>query len=173
MATSRCAAVLRSGCVALTVLALAGCAPGRGATNSRPSEAGAPTGPAPESPIHWLLRGPGAEALDDVPASTWPPATALTVAATCGPTDPHTGWTASGVAVPASDVPDGFDAGEAFDLTQSNGQRVREAAGEQPLRLIEQDDGRVDAELFVPDGEAPHGDAVDQAEVEFGPERCG
>lgn len=95
------------------------------------------------------------------------------MAAACGPTDQHTGWTVSGVAVPASDVPDGFDAGEAVDLTRSNGQRVWEAAGEQPLRLIERDDGRIDVELFVPGGEAPDWDAVDQAEVEFGPQRCG
>lgn len=167
------ASALRSGVAAVIVVALIGCTSDRGPTTSAPNEAAAPTDPAWDSPVDWLLRGPGAEALGGVPGSTWTPQTPLEVAAACGPTDAHEGWTLSGTVVAAHDVADGFDAGDEFDRLPSNGQRSWEHIRDQQLRLVERADGRVDVALFVPKPDAPDWDAVDQVEIVFRPDRCG
>lgn len=155
------------------MMVMGGCLAQLGPSDPSFNEGTPPGEPAGDSTIDWLLRGAGADTLADVPGSVWGPQTSIEVAAACGPTDQHEGWTLSGLVVPASDVTDEFDSGAEFDLAQANAQRAWEHVTHQRLRLAEREDGRVDAELFVPQNDAPEWEDVDQAEVVFGPERCG
>lgn len=163
--TARAGSPSAAGALAVaTLLLLAGCAAGA------PGES-AP--PASVSPVDWLLDGAGAEALGDVPGSRWPPDTPLIVNPVCGPTDEHEGWTLSASVVAGGDTGKDFDGGDDFELAHTNGRRVWRHVGDQRLRLVEQEDGRVDVEVFVARDDAPDWEAVDRVEVEAGPERCG
>lgn len=159
--------------VVMVAMGVSGCTPSPGPSETPSNEGTAPAEPAEGSAIDWLLHGAGADTLADVPGSVWGAQTSLEVTAACGPTDQHHGWTVSGLVVPTSRIPDGFDPGAEFELAHSNAQRTWEHVTHRRLRLTEQEDGRVDGELFVPRNDAPEWEDVDQAEVVFGPERCG
>lgn len=171
--TRRRATALGFASVAMVAMAMDGCTPQPGPSDTPSNEGTASAEPARDSAIDWLLHGTGADTLADVPGSVWGPRTSLEVTAACGPTDQHDGWTLSGLVVPASSVTPEFDSGAEFELAHSNAQRAWKHVTHRRLRLTEREDGRVDAKLFVPQNDAPEWDDVDRAEVVFGPERCG
>lgn len=155
--------------LAATLVVVAACGPG-----GTPSAPEAESGPGGEPPIDWLIGGPGAEVLGGVPGSTWTPEDGVSLSAECGPVDELEGWRVSATLVDAGEA-DGFSAGGGFEPARAGAPRSWEYVGDQPLRLVERDDGRVDFELFVPVDEAPAWEDVDEIPVEvvFGGQRCG
>lgn len=156
-----------SGALVAALLVTAACSAG--------GERGSEAHPAAAAPVDWLLRGGGAEALRALPGASWPPERPLQVAADCGPTDALEGWSLSATVVPADDRTPDFDGAPTFERGPDDRRGVWTHEGETRLQLIEQDDGRVDARLFVPAAEAPDWDTADEAtlEVVFDGARCG
>ena len=161
--------------VAGTLFVLTACAPDATPTGSGPDEGSVQVHPPSASPIDWLFSGEGSDALAAVRGSTWSAETGVEVAAVCSPTDAHEGWTVSATLIPAGDVPADLDPGAAFLAVDTEGLRSWEHVGDRRLRLDERDDGRIDLEYFIPVGQAPVWEAVDQRDVEvvFSPDHCG